>query len=713
MFQQVHASECGSACLGIVLAHFGCWVSLDELRTVCSVSRDGCSAADLQRAANQYGLECKGWLREPHQLRKSPLPAILFWEFHHFVVLEGFQGDNYLINDPANGHRKISSEDFHKRFTGVVLDFIPTASFRKRGERPNLWKNLWLWFHHHKMRLLFCSFLGLLLVLPGIGLPLLLGAFVDRSLASGDSTGSLIVLATAGLAIVNFLVVWLQQRSLRNLGVTVSVEQAEKFLAKMFRLPVNYFASRFAGDITQRTQLIDFVAGTATLQLTRSLIELFMCIAFVATMFALDPLMTIYLLVIAGAGLLVFREVSRVRRDENHRLRREQGQLAGLSNFGIRNLHSIRASGTEDDYFFAWSGYQSRELTARQRLRELGLLAGSLPALMTLAGSAVVLGIGGLRVISGELSVGDLMAFYFISASFLAPVGGFIQSIDLIQILDADLRRINDVTDAKEDPIVIAKTRNKESSVSTVDGRLRLAGYLEMRKVTFGYKANRQPLLRNFNLSVKPGQRIAIVGASGSGKSTVARLISGSREPWEGEILFDGRTRENVPPRILNESVAFVDQQIVLFSGTVRENLTMWNSSIPDKLIFNAARDAAVHDDIMRRHLDYSARMEEGGVNFSGGQRQRLEIARALVSNPSLIVLDEATSSLDASLEGRIDDALRRRGCSCIIIAHRLSTIRDCDEIIVLYKGFTVQRGTHDELMKEKNSMYRDLVLNH
>ena len=713
LFQQVHGSECGAACLGIVLAHYGCWVNMGELRDACSVSRDGCNAADLQRAAADFGLDCTGWRREPEQLRKLKLPAILFWEFDHFVVLEGFRGENFLINDPANGHLNVSGESFSKRFTGVVLELAPNESFRKFGQRPSIWKGLAGWFRQHRPRLLFCVLLGLLLVAPGIGLPLLVSNFVDRVLVGGEPIGQLVVLATISLALLNFLLVWVQQRILRNLSITVSVEQAERFLDRILRLPINYFFSRYAGDLTQRTQLIDNVAGVATLQLTRTTIELFMSLAFLAAMLWLDVVMALLVVLIAGVGLTMFRVISRFRLDENHSLRREQGQMAGVGNFGARNLHSIRAAGNEDGFFTTWSGYQSRELTARQRFRELGLVASSMPVLMTMVGSIVVLGLGGLQVMSGRLSVGELMAFYFISGNFLIPVSGFIQSWDTIQILNADLSRINDVTESREDSVVAGRGSGGSESVSTIDGRLRLAGYLEMRGISFGYKKNRDPLLRDFNLKVRPGQRIAIVGPSGSGKSTVARLISGAYDPWQGEILFDGRGRLDVPRNILNESIAFVDQQIVLFSGTVRENLTMWNASVPDELVFNAARDATIHEDIVRRRLDYLTHVEEGGTNFSGGQRQRLEIARALVTNPSIIVLDEATSSLDASLESRIDDALRRRGCSCIIIAHRLSTIRDCDEIIVLYKGFTVQRGSHDELMRDKSGMYRELVSNH
>ena len=709
-YHQLHASECGAACLGMVLAHHGCWVGMDELRRVCAVSRDGCSAADLHRAAEHFGLRATGWRKEPRKLRAMRLPAILFWEFNHFVVLEGFRGDKYLLNDPANGHRTVTHGHFNPRFTGVVLELEPGPNFQKLGRRPSITKSLLPWFAQHRRPLLVSLICGLVLVVPSIGLPLLLGAFIDQVLTNQQPLALAIILATCTLALVNIAVTWIQQRSLRNLGVTISVEQSEKFLTKILRLPIEYFSSRFAGDLTQRAQRIDAVATAGTLQLARTLIEICMCFLLFVTMLRLDATITFSLLFIALLSLVILRTVSRLRLHENHRMRREQGQLAGLSNFAARNLHAIKASGSEDDFFITWGGFQSRELAARQSFSELGSVANSLPPLIMLLGSAVLMGIGGLRVMAGDMSIGSLMAFYFLAGNFLLPLSGFLQSVDSIHVLEADLMRINDVTEAREDSTFASRDKNRVEGVDTIDGRLRLAGYLEMRGVSFGYKRFSDPTIQDFSLSMKPGQRVAIIGPSGSGKSTLARLISGVYQPWDGRVLFDGYRREDISHRIFSESVAFVDQQISLFSGTIRDNLTMWNSSIPDALVLSAARDAAIHDEVARRHLNYAAHVEEGGTNFSGGQRQRLEIARALVNNPSLILLDEATSALDASLEGEIIDALRRRGCACLIIAHRLSTIRDCDQIIVLDNGRIVQRGSHNELMRSDNNFYRELV---
>ena len=392
-------------------------------------------------------------------------------------------------------------------------------------------------------------------------------------------------------------------------------------------------------------------------------------------------------------------------------MRREQALLTGVGASGLRNVESLRATAGEDAFFTRWSGYQARELTARQRFAELGHVTASLPRLFLLLGAAVVFGLGGLRVISGDLSIGMLMGFYVVAGNFLQPIARFVQFADMFQTLGADLQRIDDATAVPEDPMLERQRNAVSGSVATLGGRLRLAGRLELRNVTFGYRLNHQPLIENFNLTVEPGQRIALIGPSGSGKSTLLKLASGEYTPWSGEILFDGVPIGEVPRQVFTGSTAVVDQHIFLFAGTVRDNLTMWDPTVPEHQLVAAAKDASIHDEIIGRPSGYDAEVEEGGANFSGGQRQRLEIGRALVPNPSVLFLDEATSRLDAVTELSIDDALRRRGCTCLIVAHRLSTIiRDCDQIITLERGREVQRGAHEDLIADEQGLYYQLI---
>ena len=708
---QLEAVECGAACLGIVLAHFGRRVPLEELRAACGVSRDGCSAADIARAARRYGLDATGWRREPHELREMRLPLILFWKFEHFVVLEGFGRSGYRINDPAEGHRTVGEESFDKDFTGLVLELTPTPRFERGGERAGVLRRLWPWMRRFKAPLAFAAGCGLLATVPALALPLLLALFVDAVLGGGEpGWGAPVVGAMAAAGGLVYLLTWLQQRCLRRLSAQLSVTQADPVLTRLLQLPIAYFGHRFPGDLTARMQLIDEVAGAASGQIVRLAIELVMSGLFLGLMAALDPGLAAAVALLAAAGAALTFAVGRLRLDHNRRWRHEQGALAGAAAAGLRRLDALRATATENDFFARWSGFQARELAARQRFLELGQVTASFPALLQVLGSAVVLGLGGGRVLSGEMTLGVLMGFFVVAGNFLAPVGRFVEFADRFRMLDADLQRIDDVRHARRDPMIETRRTHAPARVATLDGRLRLTGRVEIDGLTFGYRPRHPPLISDFSLTIEPGQRIAVVGPSGSGKSTLTGLVAGVHQPWSGRITIDGHPLDAIPRELLTTSMAAVDQHVFLFDGTVRENLTLWDDTVPDQALVAAARDAAIHEDIAARPLGYDSHVRQGGRNFSGGQRQRLEIARALVHRPSVLILDEATAALDTVNEARVDDALRRRGCACLIVAHRLSTIRDCDLIVVLEGGREVQRGSHDELMAGADGLYRQLV---
>jgi len=708
---QLTQTECGAACLGIVLAHFGRWVSIEELRETCSVGRDGCNAADIYRAARRYGLETKGWRKQPRELRGMTPPMILFWEFDHFVVLEGFAKGRFLINDPANGHRTVGEEEFDRAFTGVTLTFRPGPDFRPGGVRPGLLYRVLPWLRDVKKPLAFAMCCGLLLTLPSLALPFLAGLFVDFVLSGREPSwgGTLIgaLLAAAGLL---YLLTWLRERCLRRLSVRLSIDHAERFMTRLFRLPMRFFSHRLSGDLTSRIQLLDAVANTATAHFVGILIELVTSVAFLGLMLAYDPLLCAVVVGLGALGAAAMRVLARARVDENRRLRREQGILCGIGMFGLGKIDTLQATAAEDDFFSRWTGHQARELRARQRFAELGYVNAALPLLFLILGNAAVLGLGGWRVMSGDMTLGMLTAFYMAAVNFMQPIGRFIQFADTFQILEADLQRLDDVFDAPEDRDFEPASGASGDRVAAFAGRLRLKGRIELRDVTFGYQDNREPLFKDFSLTVEPGQRVAIVGPSGSGKSTLSALVAGIQQPWSGEVLIDGHPRGAIPRELLHGSMSLVDQHVFLFADTVRENLTMWIPEVPDQILVAAAQDATIHEEIVSRPLGYDAPVDEAGRNFSGGQRQRLEIARALVNNPSVLILDEATSSLDTITEVRIDDALRRRGCTCLIVAHRLSTIRDCDLIVVLDRGREVQRGAHQDLMRDADGLYRQLV---
>ncbi len=712
---QLEAAECGAASLGIILAHFGRWVPLEELREGCGVSRDGSSAAGIVRAGEHYGLRVRGWRKQVEQLAELDKPVILFWELNHFLVLEGVSGDRYYLNDPANGRRTVSREIFDEAFTGIVLTVETTPSFRPGGEPPKLLRMLWPWLRESRSAVGAVVLAGMVLAIPALALPILLGVFVDEVLIGGESDrGGWIIAAMLLAGLTTYLLTWFQQLMLRKISVRVAVTHAQRLLWRLFRLPTQYFERRYAGDLASRLSLVDQIAAVVAQRLVGAVVELVVSALLFVLLVVYDPLIGVIVGAVALGNVLVTRLLSQRRLDQNRQLRREQALLFGIETAGLRQIDSLRATAAENDFFARWSGYQARELSARQRFAELGYVNAAMPRLFLILSGVTVLGLGGWRVIEGDLTIGELFAIYILAGNFLAPIGRFVQFADTFQLLEADLQRIADVVSAEEDASLTAAEASQRDAqsgaVASLNGRLRLAGRLELHGISFGYRRDADPLIDGLSLTIEPGQRVAIVGPTGSGKSTLLRVVSGDYAPWEGEILFDGVPARNIPRSVLTASLATVDQRIVLFDGSVRDNLTMWNSSVAQADVVAAARDAMIHEEIITRRGGYDTHIQEAGRNFSGGQRQRLEIARALVNRPSLLFLDEATSTLDAVTEQRIDDALRRRGCSCLIVAHRLSTIRDCDQIIVLDRGREVQRGVHEELITDPHGIYAQLV---
>ena len=707
---QLEAADCGAACLGIVLAHFGRRVPLEQLRDDCGVGRDGSALKDVALAARKHGLKAEGWTSQIHHLAKLPQPMILFWGFKHYVVLEGMARGRYYLNDPAEGHRVVDARVFKEEYTGVCLVLEPGPGFRPTGPRPGVARRLWPWLRGYRSLLTRTAIYGLLLALVSLAPPVLLALFVDRVLEGQQTSQSgALVAAMFAASVLISLLTWLQMRSLRELVVRLSINQSDHFLDRLLRLPMRFFAHRLAGDLALRMRSIDQIADTGAGQLVRLSVDLIMSATFLVVMAAYDVSLALVVAGLGAACVMSVQVLTRLRRDTNHRLRREQGVLFGVSAAGLTMIETMQATAREDDFFSRWSGRQARELAARQAFVELGHVAAALPLLFQIVAAAAVFGLGGWRTMSGEMTIGELMGFYLLAGNFLAPVARASQFSDLLETLEADMARMDDVFNAPQEASHPDHAADAQRQVMTIDGRLRLVGRLELRNVTFGFQRNRAPLIEDFNLTLEPGQRVAVVGPSGSGKSTVALLAAGLHQPWSGEVLFDGHPQTGIPREVFCRSVSMVDQHAVLFATTIRNNLTMWTAATPDHHVTAAARDAAVHEDIISRPAGYQSIVEEGGLNFSGGQRQRLEIARALVNNPSLLILDEATSALDPATELLIDDGIRRRGCSCLIIAHRLSTIRDADRIVVVDKGRIVEQGTHDEL-HATDSFYRRLL---
>jgi NHLM bacteriocin system ABC transporter peptidase/ATP-binding protein len=692
---QMEATECGAAALGIVLAHYGRWVPLEELRVACGVSRDGSRANNIVKAARQYGLVANGFRLEPADLPGLRLPLIVFWELNHFVVVEGFGQDEVYLNDPAYGPRVVTAAEFDESFTGVVLLCEPGPDFTRGGAKPSLLAALWRRMAGSLAAVAYLVTAGLGLAALGLLIPAFTRVFVDRILVGGQGGIELLLTGMALTASLCALLTALQQRCLLRLEARLAVSMSGRFVWHVLRLPIEFFTQRHAGDIGARVGINSRIARLMAGDLAHTGLSLLVIAFYAALMLQYDTLLTAIGVAFALVNLLALRYVARRRADLSQRLLTDRSRLLSATVGGMQIIETIKATGRESDFFARWAGFHARVVNSQQRAGLLTQTMAVLPTLLAGLSTAAILTLGGLRVMEGTLTLGMLAAFGMLMGSFLAPVTRLVSLGGTFQDAEGDLSRLDDVLAYRVSP-----QPGGRSAPDACEGESQLEGYLALRNVTFGYGRSDPPLVERFSLSIRPGDRVALVGPSGSGKSTIAKLVAGVHEPWSGQILFDGRPQDTISRPVLTGSIALVDQEIVLFEGTIRDNLTLWDASIPETSLVEAARDAGILAEIVARPGGFEHVVEEGGRNFSGGQRQRLEIARALAGDPALLVLDEATSALDPVTEWAIDQALRRRGCTCLIVAHRLSTIRDCDEIIVLDRGQVVQRGTHDELIR-------------
>jgi ATP-binding cassette subfamily C protein len=713
---QMEAVECGAAALGMILGYHGKYVPLAELRHACGVSRDGVTAANVLKAARNYGLVAKGFKKSLESLQQLRPPFVVFWHFNHFLVVDGFGSDRVYLNNPAAGAVAVSYQDFDEGYTGVVLVMEPGEDFQPGGRKPSVIAAL-----SHRLRgstgaLFYCVLIGFLLVVPNLALPVFTQVFIDNVLLSGRTNWLPYILAGVLLAIaLQGLLTLLQLHYLRSLRVKLAISLSSRFLWHVLRLPINFYAQRYAGEISGRVRLNDEVADALSGRLTTTIISAVLVVFYAIAMLQYDVILTLVVVLFATVNIFVLQWVSRRRVDANLRLAQEYGKVSGVAIAGLQSMETLKASGLESDFFARWAGYYTKAMNAQQELGMISKTLGVLPALLSALTALSLLAIGGLRVINGNLSVGMLVAFQMLTQSFLLPVNRLLRFGSTIQDLQGNLQRLDDVLSNPVDSQLTMMERqqlanpNLQSKCNITQPTHRLQGYIELENITYGYSPLEPPLIENFSLSIQPGQRVALVGGSGSGKSTLAKVIAGLYEPWSGEIYFDGIARTSIPRSILTNSITVVEQDILLFAGTVRENLTLWDATVPNAALQRACQDAAIEDVVLAMAGGYDVPLLEGASNLSGGQRQRLEIARALVNNPSIVILDEATSALDSETERAIDLKLRQRGCTCLIVAHRLSTIRDCDEIIVLDRGRVVQRGTHNELWQQSGH-YAQLI---
>jgi len=705
VIMQMEALECGAACLAMVLAYYRKWVPLEQVRVDCGVSRDGSNMKNVFLAAQHYGMEVHGYRMEIDALKEeATFPCIIHWDFNHFVVLDGFKGNKAVLNDPARGLVQVSMEEFDESFTGLVMTFAPGENFVPSGKRKST-----IEFARKRLKgagaaVAFVVLTTTIMSLFGVINPVMTRIFYDRLLsrqAPDWATPFLIVMAA--LAVFQVIVQWAQAIYSLKINGKMAIEGNAGFMWKVLRLPMEFFSQRMTGDIMQRQGDNAGIAQTLVETVAPLALKTIMMLFYLVIMIRYSILMTLVGITSLVIDLLVARYLSEKRVNLTRVQMRDEGKLSSATMAGISQTETIRASGAEAGFFRKWSGYQASVNTQRVKFATLNARVGIIPDLISTAGDYLVLFLGVQLAMNGQFSLGMIAAFQQLLSSFMDPALTLVQAGQTIQEMRTEMERVEDVLEYPEDPAV-----HYGENVENAD-LAKLKGDVELKHVTFGYSPLSNPTVTDISIHIRPGSRVAFVGASGCGKSTISKLITGLYKPWDGEILFDGKPISEIPRAVFTGSVAMVDQDIVLFEDTISNNIRMWDESITDFEVILAARDAQIHDDILQRPGGYQAKLIENGKDLSGGQRQRLEIARVLAQDPSIVVLDEATSALDAKTEYELVKAVKERGITCIVVAHRLSTIRDSDEIIVLEKGQIVERGTHDELYA-KGGIYTELV---
>ncbi len=710
VIMQLEALECGAASLAMVMAYYDKWVPLEQVRSDCGVSRDGSKAKNIALAAMHYGFEVKAFRYDPKTIQKdATFPCIIHWNMNHFVVLDGFRGGYAYLNDPARGNVRVTMDEFDKSFTGVTILPSPGPKFEPSGKPKSM-------FDFAKKRLVgagaavaFVMLTTAITYLFGIINSFTSRVFMDRLLTgkNPDWVDPFIDIMTY-LMIAQLIVAWAQAVYSLKINGKMAVIGSTSYMWKVLRLPMEFYSQRQAGDIQGRLGLNSSIANTLVNTLAPLMLNTAMAVFYLVVMLKQNVPLTLVGLTTLVINIVVSRIVTKQRVNITRVQMRDQAKLASTKASGIAMIETIKSSGAEAGFFQKWAGYQASVNTQTVKANKTNLLVGKIPALLSLVANNGILVLGVYLTMMGEYTLGGVMMFQGFLSSFMSPAQSLISAGQTIQEMRTQMERVEDVMEYPDDVSLTAYKGDADTEELAVG---KLQGKLELKNVTFGYSKLEKPLIENFSLTLNPGERVALVGASGCGKSTISKLVSGLYQPWGGEILFDGKPRNAYPRDVLVGSLAVVDQDITLFEDTIAENIKMWDTSIQDYEVILAARDAQLHEDIVKLPDAYQHKLTSGGKNLSGGQRQRMEIARVLVQDPTIIIMDEATSALDARTEHEVVEAIHKRGITCVVIAHRLSTVRDCDEIIVLDRGKVVERGTHSELMRN-NGAYAELVAN-
>lgn len=707
VIMQMEALECGAASLAMVMAYYGKWVPLEQVRSDCGVSRDGSNAKNIYMAAQHYGMEVRARRMSPEQIREEGFcPCIVHWDMNHFVVVKGFRGNSVYINDPARGSLKISWKEFDESFTGIVLFATPSKDFVPEGGPKSVLKFARKSLSGAGAALVFVALTTIIFYLFGIINSVTSRIFIDRILSGYNEDWMYpFVLVLSGLAVIELVVVWVRAIYQLKLNGKMTIVGGTSYMWKVLHLPMEFFSQRMAGDIQMRIGMSEGIASTLVETLAPVVLDTVMMILYLVLMIRYSLILTAIGVGSVLVNIFLAQLISRKRVNMTRVRLRDAAMLESTTVNGISMIETIKSSGAENGYFQRWAGFQASLNNIDSRMTRTFNLLGLVPQALEKLTQYAVLVLGVWLVLEGQFTLGTVVMFQGFVSSFMSPAMTLIGAGQTIQEMRTQMERMEDVMEYPDDPNVLDNPAIEESTIT------KLHGDVELRNVTFGYSKLAEPVIKDLSLRLEPGKKIALVGSSGCGKSTIAKLITGLYNPWSGDILFDGKPRSAYPHDMMVGSIAVIDQDITLFEGSVADNIKMWDSTILDFEMIMAAVDARIHDDIVRMPGGYQHMLASGGRELSGGQRQRMEIARALALDPSVLILDEGTSALDAKTEYEVINAISARGISCIFVAHRLSTVRDCDEIIVLDRGEVVERGTHAELM-EKAGLYHDLVKN-
>lgn len=673
---QMEATECGAACLTMVLSAHGREIPLEDARERCGTSRDGVDAAALARAGESYGLRVKAVRREPDTLAELPLPAVLHWNFNHFVVLEAVHGDRYVLRDPAVGRRVVDRAEMDRSLTGLVLVMVPGPDFEAGGVRPRILPALlrqasgsW-----DAMGIVFlCGVVG---IVPGLVLSGAIQTYSDYVVAEGRVEWLEVILAALVVTVlVQVALAGLREWIVAGLKLKIGVVIAARAFEHALFLPLTFFAQRNAGEVVSRLRIGSEIGGTVAGPLAQMLPNIVVALGYLAIIALYDLVLGAIVAAVALANLVVLVRLSERLAEANRLQNVLEGTASGVATAGFMAFDAFRLLGREDLFARRWLAAEEAALDAEQRLGTIRTLVTLGPTAATLLISMCVLGVGAMRVMSGDLALGGLLALQVLAGLVAAPIAAIAAHYCALQEAAGAILRLEDLTNHPRDPLI---RRDSDAASATVrDG----AG-LCLERVRFGFGTG-PDLFADVTLDFAPGSLTAVTGVSGAGKSTLARIAAGLLAPRGGTVSLHGRTLADWPHAELRRKLQYVPQSSAVLTGTIRDNITMWDPSIDDAAITEALELAGAQD-MVTRAGGLAVRLSADRPGLSGGEIQRLALARALARRPSVLVLDETTSALDALMEEEVLDGLRRSGAAVLLVTHRIGSARRCDRVVHL-----------------------------